>query len=84
MQHGIACISTDEGGIQDIIEDGITGLIIKKNDAVYLANTIERIMTNPDRLKQEGNAGRNKYERQFTLDAFENNFSEILRHAVIN
>lgn len=60
MQHGIACISTDEGGIPDIIEDGITGLIVKKNDAVYLADTIERIMTNPDRLKQMGDTGRNK------------------------
>lgn len=84
MQHGIACVSTDEGGISDIIEDGVTGLIVQKNDAACLADTIERLMSAPNIIKQMGDAGRKKYERQFTLGTFENNLSELLKHAIIN
>ena len=38
MAHGLPCISTDEGAITDIIDDGVTGLIGRKQDPADLAD----------------------------------------------
>lgn len=29
MQHGLPCISTNEGAISDIVDDGVTGYIVE-------------------------------------------------------
>ncbi len=40
MQHALPCISTKEGAIPDIIEDGKTGFVIDKKEAKVLAERI--------------------------------------------
>lgn len=84
MQHRLACISTDEGGIPDIIEDGKTGIIVQKNDAAGLADAIEKLLENDDLRQNMGVAGRRKYERHFTLSAFENNMTVLLDKIIAN
>lgn len=78
MMHGVACVSTDEGGIPDIIDDGKTGLIARRCDAADLADKLQQLLDDADLRQRMGEAGYAKYRRQFTLDAFENTFAAIL------
>lgn len=78
MQHGLACISTNEAGIPDIIDNGNTGLIVQKKDSIALADSIEKLINNPSLCRQMGQAGRKKYEERFTLEGFEKNICQIL------
>lgn len=78
MQHGLACISTNEAGIPDIIDNGKTGLIVQKKDSIALADSIEKLIINPALCLQMGKAGRKKYEERFTLNVFEQNICRIL------
>lgn len=78
MQYGLACISTNEAGIPDIIDNGKTGLIVSKKDSVALANSIEKLINDRKLCWQMGQAGRKKYEEKFTLDVFERNICQIL------
>lgn len=41
MQHALPCISTKEGAIPDIIEDGKTGFVIDKKETKVLAERIQ-------------------------------------------
>lgn len=78
MQHKLPVISTNEGGIPDIVEDGKTGLIAKRKDAADLAEKLAKLLPDAELRQRMGEAGYEKYRRQFTLDAFENTFAAIL------
>ena len=78
MQYSIPVISTNEGGIPDIIDDGITGFIIKKKDETELANKIISLLENENLRIKLGNNGRKKFLNQYTLTHFENNLLNIL------
>lgn len=82
MQQGLPCISTDEGGIPDIIEDGLTGYIVKKKDAEVLAEKMELLLNDETLRKNMGEAGFEKFKRQFTLTAFEQRFTQVLKNAL--
>ncbi len=82
MEKGKACVSTDEGGIRDIIDDGFTGYIVNRKDALSLANAIRKLLENPQLSEQMGRAGKEKYEKYFTQDVFERNINSCLKNAL--
>lgn len=79
MQHGLPCVSTNEGGIPGIIDEGITGFITERNDANQLADKLEILLKDPVLRQQMGEEGRRKYEREFTMEVFEERFVEVLK-----
>lgn len=78
MQYHLPCISTNEGGIPEIIEDGQTGFIIEKRNPQALADKIVYYLTHPEQCKIMGDAGYERYLQQFTLEKFEHRMKEIL------
>jgi glycosyltransferase involved in cell wall biosynthesis len=78
MQHSLPTTSTFEGGIRSIIDDGKTGFLVPQKDAKALAEKLELLMNNPELRKKMGEAGRAKYEQEFTLKEFEKRLKEIL------
>lgn len=79
MKHSLPVISTDEGGIPDIVIDGVTGLIRPKQDADAFAKAIVELLTNNELRTNMGAEGRQHFEKLFTVSAFEKSLSEILR-----
>ena len=79
MQHGLPCISTREGGITDIVEDGVTGLLAKRRDADDLADKMATLINNATLRKKMGEEGRKKYEKLYTLQSFEQSMIGILK-----
>lgn len=84
MQHGLPCVTTDEGGITDMIEDGVEGLITPKNDAISLANCIELLVNDTHLRHKLGEAGRKKIHEKFTECVFEQTLLRCLRLAQTN
>ena len=78
MEQSLACIATDEGGIKSIIDENTTGFIFNKKFPEELADKIERLMNNPIQCKEMGNAGKIKFENEFTIDKFENRMKDII------
>ena len=77
MQCGVACISTDEAAVPEIIDDGRTGYIVPKESdgkpsANRLAEAIEKLIVDSLRCRLMGDEGRKKYEKEYTLEVFEN------------
>lgn len=79
MEHGLPCISTQEGGISAIIEDGKTGYIVERNSPQVLAKKIETLMEQPTLCKTMGIASREKLVNEFTLEKFECKLRDILQ-----
>lgn len=78
MQFSLPVVSTFEGGIPDIVEDGATGFLVQPNDAATLAARLGELIDNAPLRQEMGKAGRLKYEKEFTLDIFEHRLYEIL------
>jgi glycosyltransferase involved in cell wall biosynthesis len=78
MSASIAVVSTFEGGIPDIIEDGVTGFLVPQRDVEIMAEKLEELIQNPTLRQQMGKAGRQKFETELTLGIFEHNLQLIL------
>ena len=79
MQFSLPVVSTLEGGIPDVIEDGKTGFLVEKGNAEAFAEKLEILIKNDELRLQVGKAGRLRCEKHFTLTTFENCFSSIIR-----
>jgi len=44
---GLPVISTNVGGVRDILEDGVNGFLVPPNDETAMANAIRRVYENP-------------------------------------
>ena len=81
MEHAVPCISTREGGVSAIIDDGVNGFMVEKRDANALADRIEFLLTHPEERLRMGIAGYQKFKNEFTLPKFETRMKQILERA---
>jgi len=79
MQYGLPVISTHEGSIPEIIEDGITGILIKKRDINALVDKISLLISNKDLRKQMGKRGQLRFKENYTETIFEENLVRIFK-----
>jgi glycosyltransferase involved in cell wall biosynthesis len=80
MSFGLPVLSTFEGAIPDIVDDGVNGFLFSPDNVVYLASKIANYIDDPDLLASHGKASRSKYEDKYTIDLFE----QSLLTALIN
>lgn len=71
-------ISSDVGGVPEMIEDGSTGLLVPPGDAKALAKAILRLINDRDRSVKMGLNGRRRIEGHFTLDKMIDNTLKVI------
>ena len=64
---GRAVVTTDMPGCRDAIEPGVTGLLVPPQNAVALADAIQRLIENPDLRNKMGTSGRELAEKYFCI-----------------
>ncbi len=62
-------VGTDTGGTPEVIEDGVTGLLVPSRDTDALAAAIERLAGDETLRKEMGQAGRRRVKENFTIQA---------------
>lgn len=63
-----ACVATDVPGSRDIIEDGLSGLLVPAEDASALAAAINRLAQSKDLREQMGAAARERVVSHFSIE----------------
>jgi glycosyltransferase involved in cell wall biosynthesis len=64
---GVPVAATAVGGVPELIEDGITGLLTPPNDAEALAAALARLLEDPDLRMRLGKAARQRAEEKFSV-----------------
>lgn len=82
MEHGIPIVTTNEGGIPDVVKNGVNGIVCDKKDENALADAIGTLLNSKDVRITMGEEGRRIFKSQFTLEHFEKNLSNILMGGV--
>ncbi len=78
MQHKLPIVTTNEGGIPDIVETGVNGIICPQKEAQALATAIEEFITDKSKSTTYGKKGYDIYKSRYTLKGFEKNITKIL------
>ena len=76
---GRAVITADTPGCRDAIIPGVTGLLVPPRDAGALADAIEQLLGDRERLQAMGKAGRELAEREFDVRGVVDRHLEIYR-----
>lgn len=78
MEYKLPIVTTNEGGIKDVVKDGENGFIAQKKDPVSLAICIEKLLNDKQLRQKMGENGYKRFQEKFTLSIFENRMKEIL------
>lgn len=78
MEYSLPCISTIEGGIPSLINDGGTGFLVQSKDTDALADKMLWLIEHQEEGLLMGKKGRNRFLDNFTLDIFEHRMIDIL------
>lgn len=65
MACGLPCVASKAGGIPEIVEHEVTGLLFERGDAAGLAGALQRLALEPAVRERFGRLGRERAERLF-------------------
>lgn len=82
MSYGLPVVSTEEGGIPDIVINNETGFIVRKRDETDLADRLEILIKDQALRKSFGAAGKKRFSELFTIETFEQNMTAIFNQAL--
>jgi glycosyltransferase involved in cell wall biosynthesis len=69
MSHALPVIGGNVGGIPEMIEDNVTGLLVPPRNPGLLAEALAKLIADGDSRQRLGRAGRERCEQQFSLAA---------------
>jgi glycosyltransferase involved in cell wall biosynthesis len=83
MACGLPVVSGDLPAIRELIDDGVSGLLVPGSQADALADALAKLAADPDLRRKLGAAGRRKIEAEFSLttniDRLEARLKDALR-----
>jgi glycosyltransferase involved in cell wall biosynthesis len=68
MLAGRPVVASDVGGLKDVVDPGVTGLLVPPRDPDALAGALDELLADPDRRERMGAAGRDR-ARAFEVGA---------------
>ena len=81
MASGKPVVATRHGGPVEIVQDGVTGLLVPPRDALALAEGIRRLVDAPSEARQMGLAGRQRVVERYTADRYAERIQDVYRCA---
>ena len=57
MAHGRPVVASAVGGLLDLVEDGVTGLLVPPGDVAALRSALERLLADPELRARWGPPG---------------------------
>jgi glycosyltransferase involved in cell wall biosynthesis len=86
MAAGKPVVSTAVSAIPEVVQDGVTGLLVPPREAESLARAILALLTDPARARCMGEAGRVRLQERFTeermIDEIEHLYFELQRRGL--
>ena len=79
LAAGVPGVSTDVGGIRDVIDSDEVGLVAPFGDAAMLADHVNALLADPERRRRMGDRGRRSVTARYTLDRLFDDVERLYR-----
>jgi glycosyltransferase involved in cell wall biosynthesis len=82
LAHGIPVIASNRGGIPEVIQDGLTGLIVDPDEPGSLARAMRRVSVEPEwtgRLGANGAQRLSRFSEESAMDAYQSLYADVIR-----
>ena len=80
MQHRKPIVAANCTAVSEVVENGISGLLVERDNPAQLAEAIVRLCQDAELRKKMGAAGFARVQQNFTFDLFKKRLVEILAH----
>lgn len=78
MAHGKPVLGGAHGGIPEIIEDGVTGLLVPHGDVARLSGALEKLLTDEPLRRRMGHRARERVSQSFLFEQFAVRLEKII------
>lgn len=78
MAQGVAVVAVGDAGPRDIVEDGVSGVLVKGPDAALLAEAIGGLLVEGERRRLIAAAGRERLLARFTAQRMTERLQDVL------
>jgi glycosyltransferase involved in cell wall biosynthesis len=68
MASGVPVLASDTGGVPELVAQGVTGMLVPRLNVDTLAQAMRDLLSDMHRLRQMGQAARQRAERLLTWD----------------
>jgi glycosyltransferase involved in cell wall biosynthesis len=76
---GVPVVSTDAGGVSELIEDGVSGRLVAPNDAGALAAALDEVLGAPDIARNYAESARRHLDANFSRGAILARLAQVYR-----
>lgn len=83
MACGVPVVSTYVGGINELVEPEVTGMLVPASDATALALTLNKLLSNPELRQQLARKGRERVEESYHLGRQIQKLSSLFEKAIV-
>lgn len=82
MSFGLPVVSMRVGGIGDLLDGGVEGLLVNPGDTAAMADSLARVLTDPQLAKELGRAARKKVQTHFAIDVWISHLRRVYRECL--
>ena len=75
-------VAFDVSGVREVVDDGVTGLILKKEGGEAIASSVKELMSDTARMKAMGEAGKKRVIKEFGMDRYVAGVTAVFEEAV--
>lgn len=82
MQAGVPVVATRIAGMDEVVVDGMTGLLVEPKEPFFLAKAISKVLDDPEFAARLGAAGQRFVRDRFSVDAMVAQYTSIYEKIV--
>jgi phosphatidylinositol alpha-1,6-mannosyltransferase len=82
MAHAKPVVAARAGGAPEVVQQGVTGLLVEYDDVQQLADSLIRLLADPQLGREMGRAGWQRLYNDFTFDVYCDKVDRILSELV--
>ncbi len=82
MQAGVPVIGADAGGIPEVVEPGVSGLLVPPDDEAAWAEAMARVLTDPELRERLASGGRKAAAERFSMERMVRAIETVMERAL--
>ena len=80
---GLPVIATRHAGIPDVIEDGVTGLLVDEHDMMAMADYMKELVRHPEKARRLGSLSRSRMEGELGGERSVDVLDRLVKNAIL-